>query len=1753
MARASTFTTYINAKDDPSINTAFDKLTTKAVSSYDKIRQGALAASKAQLGLLGGSGSAGGGVAATTRNIDGQAKSVDALARSYRSASPNVTGLITSTRAQGAASALAARHNNELAQSLRTTATALTVVQGPLGPVAGRVSALANAVEQLTGLRLGLVGVAASLFTVGRLGNNYAQLASQVRGAFVDQTRSNSAMEDIIGIANRAKVGLESVTGLYIRLSQAAAQAGVSQKDATRVTELAAKAARLSGGSTQTQNDALVQFTQAYGADFKGGGQELQSINEGANQLGVAIANGLGVPLGKLKELGAQGKLSTEVVTQALLKSASDIERRYASLGNTLGGSLAQLGTAGTVMVGKFDQAIGFTSTLADSISVVAGNLRAITGLILGVGVALGAARVGPFVAQTVAGVQASIVALTQEADLKRGNALQDRFYAAENLRQSEQEVVATRARVVALTQEKLAIDAKVAALEAERLVANQTVSAARANPAGVTGYTRGSAGVSTADAEVRAQNATRALTDAQEKQRAVQAALGAETLTLSAASGNLATSTEYAATTMARAVPRAGLLGGALSKLKAVGGGIVSLFGGPLGLALAAATTAFFLLETAESAAEKALRLNEDAQRDFETQVDRTTGKVINQARQLELLAFAAKNSQARTAAATNFAGIKGTIVSRLGAVATPDSFQATGGTTGGGVSFKSSPRTDAAKQLQDAVQAFEQGQYGSFIALQKTVVAVKDKIPGLAAIAADIGNNFTQLRAAAAPLQQSSARGRLATGRGRAGDLQKVYGQDANGTGAAKQLSATDRNQAIRDGQISGNAGSGDALKKAAAERDKALSDLKKDTTLTAEQYKDQAAAIQDRYNTEVESIRASRKAASAARVQEHKEARDAIQDAKDAAEAKADADLTKLFQSGQDPNSQAFIDQRNAILKTYDDEVNKLDASAAASHRYSSQKLADAKKEAEAADQRGEKRTGILAQYDDAPKAIDTARKAVADLQELVDHQVKGVGFYTQAMADADARRIYEGIQKPLTDIFKESQQQAAINGLILQGRDAEAQALRQALDAREKGLTVDQQRYEALVRNAQQEQLINDALESRGRIQSQITGLVDAGRSSIEGLLEAVQRGGKINNPLSDIKNQLFRVQATQLTEQLFAGADAKIRALLTGRSAVDKAVDSFEGTVDNIDTATNKVISSFENMVAKVNSLTTALQTPTNLPGITPVAANDNGGSSASQEGDIVVTSTKLVASVIDDPFLKQKFKANYINPLGGDGLTTPTFKTPSAASAGATLFGALGGKLDSLVDQLRGRKIGADGVLKDGNGEAVTGTKLFKGIGDAVGKGLAGAGNGEFASNIAKSIGIKQSKTGAEIGGAAGQLALGPIGGIIGGLIGGTIGGLFKKVSKSSATIGVDANGQLGATTVSGSSSKTKKAASQLADSVGDQIQQIADQLGGTIGSASTSIGTRNGKYVVDTEGKGRTKYGKANDGITAYDTEEEAVAAAVQDMLQDGVITGISAASKKILASGQDLQRALTKATVIESIPKRLLALTNPVAAAVTDLNTEFATMISYLKEGGATAQQFGDAQKLYELERAQAISDATSQASSAIDAFIKNLTDSTSSPLNKLDTYRNASSTLDAFRSDIAAGKSVDQDKLLAAAQNFEDASKGLYGSSQDFFDDFDDLTALLTKARDNVTTSTSTTDLPASPFDNDATVQAALASLQTSSTAATTAQTTALSAKLDTVVAAINKQTDALSTVGIANDAGYGSAMKLLPAFA
>lgn len=390
------------------------------------------------------------------------------------------------------------------------------------------------------------------------------------------------------------------------------------------------------------------------------------------------------------------------------------------------------------------------------------------------------------------------------------------------------------------------------------------------------------------------------------------------------------------------------------------------------------------------------------------------------------------------------------------------------------------------------------------------------------------------------------------------------------------------------------------------------------------------------------------------------------------------------------------------------------------------------------------------------------------------------------------------------------------------------------------------------------------------------------------------------------------------------------------------------------------------------------------------------------------------------------------------------------------------IFGLSGEFTQSLSRMLGGAGLGASAAGIVGSGKTA---QLM---------GAAGGALGEKAGDM----------LGKTFGKQLGQLAgfAGPLGSIAGGLIGGAIGSALTKVKWGASTVSFS-DGAFSAGKATGNSGSAKQAASASANSVVNSLESIIEQLGGTVLSApNITIGQRHGDYRVNTSGTSL----KIKNGAMEFDDDQQgAIEYAIKQMLSGAVIEGISQASKNIFKStSNSLEEMVTKAGLIEAVPRQLKARLDPVGAAIDALNDKWEKTVDALREGGATAEQMAEAQRLYNLEL-EDVKTNTKGASEGLKAFMKGLEVGGSSPLSLRDQEKAAKAELQPFLDRIASGSSIDQDAYQSAAQAFLDIERQLYGSTSAFFEAFDQIQAATAKAISTIDNAVPIGGAPADPF--------------------------------------------------------------------
>ena len=172
-------------------------------------------------------------------------------------------------------------------------------------------------------------------------------------------------------IARDTHADIKDTTDLYVKLAPALKDLGKSTDEINKVTSSFTKALQLGGASAEEAAAAIKQFGQAMGSGALKG-DEFNSIAEASPTLMRYFADGLGVPIGKLKELASQGKLTAEAVSDALLKMNEQISKDAAQMPVTVGDAFTDLKTEMSLLVVEFDKAAGATGGMSQGLETLA-------------------------------------------------------------------------------------------------------------------------------------------------------------------------------------------------------------------------------------------------------------------------------------------------------------------------------------------------------------------------------------------------------------------------------------------------------------------------------------------------------------------------------------------------------------------------------------------------------------------------------------------------------------------------------------------------------------------------------------------------------------------------------------------------------------------------------------------------------------------------------------------------------------------------------------------------------------------------------------------------------------------------------------------------------------------------------------------------------------------------------------------------------------------------------------------------------------------------------------------------------------------------------------------------------------------------------------------------------------------------------------------------------------------------------------
>lgn len=277
----------------------------------------------------------------------------------------------------------------------------------------GGVSRAADLVGQSFRSLAGAAGAGLSVRAFVQAADAVTILNNQLKLATGSTQAASSAYSALFDIAQRSRVSFTELGGTFASISRAGEALGISQSRLLAITESISNAVAISGGSAESARASLVQLSQGLASGALRG-DELNSVMEQTPRLAKALADGLGVSTGELREMGKQGQITAAAVIKALESQSRVLSGEVKNSVVTVGQAFTQLQNSTVLAVGEFDKASGVSNTLAKA-------LQGVSDVVQTVGAAL---RENETAIKTTAGALAglaSVAAVGKLASLAAG------------------------------------------------------------------------------------------------------------------------------------------------------------------------------------------------------------------------------------------------------------------------------------------------------------------------------------------------------------------------------------------------------------------------------------------------------------------------------------------------------------------------------------------------------------------------------------------------------------------------------------------------------------------------------------------------------------------------------------------------------------------------------------------------------------------------------------------------------------------------------------------------------------------------------------------------------------------------------------------------------------------------------------------------------------------------------------------------------------------------------------------------------------------------------------------------------------------------------------------------------------------------------------------------------------------------------------------------------------------------------------
>ncbi len=185
---------------------------------------------------------------------------------------------------------------------------------------------------------------------------SYSEAWTELNNKLSNSVRASESLIDVtqrvFDISQATRSSLDATATLYARLERGTREYNTSAEDLAKLTSIINQGFIVSGATAQEAENAIIQLSQGIASGVLRG-EEFNSVAEQGCRLMVALADSLGVSIGQLRKMAAEGKLTTDVVVKGLLSQGDAIGKEFAKTTRTMSQAFQEAGNNLTKFLGE--------------------------------------------------------------------------------------------------------------------------------------------------------------------------------------------------------------------------------------------------------------------------------------------------------------------------------------------------------------------------------------------------------------------------------------------------------------------------------------------------------------------------------------------------------------------------------------------------------------------------------------------------------------------------------------------------------------------------------------------------------------------------------------------------------------------------------------------------------------------------------------------------------------------------------------------------------------------------------------------------------------------------------------------------------------------------------------------------------------------------------------------------------------------------------------------------------------------------------------------------------------------------------------------------------------------------------------------------------------------------------------------------------------------------------------------------------